>query len=220
MIKEEKTDFGFKNNRRYVHSSTLLEDIRKFVLLHLEFKKGCGFFKIDAAFHKEILFNGSFIFSDETMALEKEKTTAATFKIYNADYVVSAKFNEDINKKVNKNIQTIYGIEKLSLTGSFEGSCRIFCSNDSSLFENLIEANKRIHLMALKDRGENLNVTNLYMKNCPFSLFEKENRNTLELQIKNIAKRFRNGSVLTLNSLSFPEIDLEPFEISYMVTGI
>ena len=219
MIKEVKTDFCYKGNRHYVHSSTLLEDI-KIALLQFQSQMDWNFLKIDAAFHNEILFNGSFVFSDETKAMEKEKTTSALFKIYNKNYMISAKFNEDKNKKVNKIIQPTYGVENVFLINPFEGSCKIDCSSDSSFFENLIEANKRVHLMTLKDKVENLKVINLYMKNCPFSLFEKGNINMLELQIKNIATRYRDGSVLTLNSLSFPEIDLAPFEISYMVTGI
>ena len=220
MIKEFKTDFSYKNNRQYVHSSTLLENIHNIVTAEFQSGMDIHSLKIDASFHKKIVSNGLISFSEEAKNMKRDKATAATFKIYDENSIVFAKFNEDIPKEVKKRTETNYFIEKLSLNGSFDGSCVIDCSCYPSLIENIIEANKHIHLLTLKDQGEGLEVINLYMKNCPVLLSNGIFKKEIELRITNIAARYGNGSVMTLNSLSFPGVDLKPLEISYIVNGI
>ena len=49
----------------------------------------------------------------------------------------------------------------------FSATCKIGCNNRIAFTENIIEANKMVHLQTLNDRGKNLKVINLYMKGAP-----------------------------------------------------
>jgi len=176
--------------------------------------------KIDASFHKKLVTNGMFYFFDESEERKKNNTTAATFKIYSGNSTVSVQFDADKNQAVTKNCKTNYLVSEIVQTRPFEGSCMIGCSSYRALIENIIEANKRIHLLTLKDNGKNPEVINLYMKNCPFVLdSEKFNKKT-GIEITNQSTRQLIGSIMTLNSVVFPGIDVDPVEISYIVNGI
>jgi len=222
MIKELKSNFEFKGSRNYVHSSTLLEDLNKIVYAHFYQENKWQMPKIDAQFHKEILANGLFKLSENITDLKSDKNVPAVFKFYDHQKSISAIFIEQSKMEVDRRIETKYSIKDMVANGDFSCTCEINCSSLKAYIENVIEANKRLHLITLKDKGSNLKILNLYMKNFPasFPVDKVKDPNRVLLEIKNISARNRNDSIATLNSFSFPAVDMDPFEIAYVVYGI
>lgn len=211
------TNFEYKNDRDYVHSTTMIHALSK--IIHNSFYPGKEWEvpMIDAKFHKPVHCNGEFFISEKRSDLDKI-AAAAEFSYYDTKHAISAVFVEDKDTRVVNRIKTDYSVEDLVVEGDFSGTCRIGCPNTNAMIENIIEANKIIHQITLKDK-DSLRVVNLYIKKLPVFLPASgmPDSGKAQLKIKNIGARTRDDSVATLNSLSFPEICMDSFELSYVV---
>jgi hypothetical protein len=219
MSEEVKTDFAFKGNRNYVHSSTLMEKLSEAIYENFYSVESWQMPKLDAQFRREIYYNGAFKISEHKSPSGEDIAAAATFKFYDSNKTVSAQFSEDEGMKVVRRIDTNYSINDIVLEKDFQGQCSINCSGFGALVENVIEANKRMHLLTLKNKGESLKVVNLYVKRFPASFAANEVQDVSKtfLKIENMSTRYRSDSVATLNSLYFPEVNIEAFELSFIV---
>jgi len=217
-MKEFKTDFEFKDNRNYVHSTTMIEYLCRLIYGNFYPESEWEMHKIDAKFHKEVLCNGKFLIAEDISELPESDTASADFRFYNATRSIYAAFVEDKGASVTKRIKTNYRVEDIVLEKDFSGTCRIGCPDRAAFTENVIEANKRMHLLTLKDKNKSLKVINLYMKKFP--AFVPDEAKELLLKIENISVRQREGSLATLNSLYFPNVQSIRFEIAYVVDGL
>src|SRR4030042_4754832 len=218
-MKEFITDFEVKNNRNYVHSTTMIEQLRVVVYEDFQHRDKWELPKIDAKFHKEVLYNGKYLIAEDLSKLPESRTVSADFRFYDRNQSIYAVFIEDKAVNVVRRIKTNYSVEDIVMERDFCGTCKIGCNNRIAFTENIIEANKRIHLITLKDRGVNLKVINLYMKGFPIYHYIEE-CDYLFLKIENISVRPRAGSLATLNSLYFPQLQSERFEMAYIVEGL
>ena len=212
------TDFEYKNERDYIHSTTMIHALSKIIHNGFYPEEEWEVPGIDARFHKPVHCNGKFYVSEERPDLDKINTVSAAFRYYDARHAISAVFVEDKDTRVVNRIKTEYYVEDIVAEGDFSGTCMIGCPSTNAMIENIIEANKKIHQMTLKDK-ESLRVVNLYMKKLPVSLPASNmlNSGKVQLKIKNVGARTRDDSVATLNSLSFPETSKDSFELSYVV---
>jgi len=217
-MKEFKTDFEFKDNRNYVHSTTMIEYLCRLIYGNFYPESEWEMHKIDAKFHKEVLCNGKFLIAEDISELPESDTASADFRFYNATRSIYAAFVEDKGASVTKRIKTNYRVEDIVLENDFSGTCRIGCPDRAAFVENVIEANKRMHLLTLKDKNKSLKVINLYMKKFP--AFVPDEAKELLLKIENISVRQREGSLATLNSLYFSNVQSIRFEIAYVVEGL
>lgn len=218
-MKEFKTNFEFKDNRSYVHSTTLLEELCNLVYENFYPEQQWEMPKVDAKFNKWILFNGKFQISEEDISPSENIVVSADFRFYDRKHNITAIFIEDKDMSVVRRIKTSYSIGDIVLERDFSGICKIGCKNRITYTENVIEANKRLHLITLKDRGEGLKVINLYLRKFPVYHYIEE-CDCLLLKIENISVRPRGSSVVTLNSLYFPQLGMERFEMAYIVEGL
>ena len=217
-MREFETDFEFKDTRNYVHSTNMLEDLCGFIYGNIYAEDKWEMPKIDAKFHKEVLCNGKFLIAEDISELPESDTASADFRFYNATRSIYAAFVEDKGASVTKRIKTNYRVEDIVLENDFSGTCRIGCPDRAAFVENVIEANKRMHLLTLKDKNKSLKVINLYMKKFP--AFVPDEAKELLLKIENISVRQREGSLATLNSLYFSNVQSIRFEIAYVVDGL
>ena len=217
-MKEFKTDFEFKDNRNYVHSTTMIEYLCRLIYGNFYPESEWEMHKIDAKFHKEVLCNGKFLIAEDISELPESDTASADFRFYNATRSIYAAFVEDKGASVTKRIKTNYRVEDIVLENDFSGTCRIGCPDRAAFAENVIEANKRMHLLTLKDKNKSLKVINLSMKKFP--AFVPDEAKELLLKIENISVRQREGSLATLNSLYFPNVQSIRFEMAYIVEGL
>ena len=217
-MKEFKTDFEFKDSRNYVHSTTMIEDLCGFIYGYIDPEDKWEMPKIDAKFHKEVLCNGKFLITENISELPEGGFASADFRFYDATRSTYAAFIEDKEISVTKRIKTNYRVEDIVLEKDYSGTCRIACSDRVAFTENVIEANKRMHLLTLKDKNKTLKVINLYMKKFP--VFVPSESKELLLKIENINVRQREGSLATLNSFHFPDMQFVRFEMAYIVEGL
>ena len=217
-MKEFKTDFEFKDSRNYVNSATLLEQPCRFIYESFYPEDNWEMPQIDAKFHKEVLCNGKFLIAEDISELPDSGTTSAGFKFYDATRSIYAAFIEDKGISVTKRIKTNYRIEDIVLEKDFSGTCSIACADRAAFTENVIEANKRIHLLTLRDKNKALKVINLYIKRFP--AFVPVGAKDLLLKIENISVRLREGSLVTLNSLYFLNVQSIRFEMAYIIEGL
>ena len=124
--------------------------------------------------------------------------------------------------KVQHRIAPVYVVDEMTLDGEYAGKCIIDSSNRIAFVENIIEANKRLHVMTLQDGRSDFKVVNLYVKGFPVSFppIKGQDASRLQLHIQNVSIRSRADSVVTLNSLHFPETDMDPFEMCFVVYGL
>jgi len=217
-MKEFKTDFEFKDNRNYVHSTTMIEYLCRLIYGNFYPESEWEMHKIDAKFHKEVLCNGKFLIAEDISELPESGTASADFRFYDATRRIYAAFIEAKGISVTKRIKTNYRIEDIVLEKVFSGTCRIGCADRAAFIENVIEANKRLHLLTLRDKSKTLKVINLYMKKFP--AFVPDEAKELLLKIENISVRQREGSLATLNLLYFPDVQSIRFEMAYVVEGL
>ncbi|MGL1930796.1 MAG: hypothetical protein OCC45_03425 [Desulfotalea sp.] len=219
MYKEYKSDFEFKDKRKYVHSSTLLEEFIDLIyskLCIIEKRRNSP--KIKAMFYREINKNGVFRLSEETANLAVDNEASASFTLSDSEKPINAVFIEDENENISRRVRTDCKIGKILLHDKFGGTCIIGCETQKAFIENVIEANKRIHLKSLNDHKMEMKVVNMYMKKFPACLpiDGSLDRNEVELQIKNVSYRNQENSFLTLNSLSFPGGKINSFEVAFI----
>lgn len=218
-MKEFKSNFEFKDDRSYVHSSTLIEEMCRLVYGNFYAEEKWKMPMVDAKFHKPILFNGKFLIFEDSSRFYENISVSADFRFYDGKHNITAVFIEDKGGNVVRRIKTNYSVEDIIIERNFSGTCKIACPNRAAFTENIIEANKRIHLLALKDKGTDLKIINLYMKRFPVYR-SIENYDYILLKIENIGVRPRDDSLATLNSLYFPQLQLERFEMAYIVEGL
>ena len=217
-VNEFKADFEFKDSRNYVHSTTMIEDLCGLIYENIYPEDKWEMPKIDAKFHKEVLCNGKFLIAEDISELPESGTVSADFRFHDGNRSIYAAFIEDKDISVTRRIKTNYKVEDIVLEKDFSGTCRIACADRATFTENVIEANKRIHLLTLRDKSKELKVINLYMKKFP--AFVPDEAKKLLLKIENISVRQREGSIVTLNSLYFPDVQFIRFEMSYIVEGL
>jgi hypothetical protein len=216
-MREFKTDFEFKNERSYVHSTTMIEEVSRLVFNEICSSITWNLPKIDAKFHRIIESNGTFIITDNTSLFTHCIEPSAEFKIYDINNSMNAFFIEDNKMIVVRKVRTEYSVENINFEGNFSGTCTINCSSRQVMTENIIEANKRFHQLSLEDKGS-LKIVNLYLRRLPLDLPRSValSRSHLILKIQNIGARERDNSIATLNSLYFPELKSDRFELSYV----
>lgn len=217
-MREFETDFEFKDSRNYVHSTTMLENLCGFIYGNIYPEDKWEMPKIDAKFHKEVLCNGRFLITEDISQLPDSETRSADFRFYDATRSIYAAFIEDKGISVTKKIKTNYRIEDIVLEKDFSGTCKIACSDRVAFTENVIEANKRMHLLTLRDKNKALKVINLYMKKFP--AFVPVGVRDLLLKIENISVRTSESSLATLNSFYFSDMQFIRFEMAYIVEGL
>ena len=220
MKVQVKTDFEFKGSRTYVHSSTLMEALCRIIHAHFHGEEDWDRPSVDAQFHQEIIANGVMTVSEDRESLGGIKSPPAVMRFYDGIKSISAVFVPDPGAKVVRRIDPEYRIEGIALEEEFSGTCRIDGSSRVALVENVIEANKRIHLKTLEGRGTALKVVNLYVKRFPVGLPGSRGGEKLLLKIENQGVRRRGDSVATLNTLKFPEIQGDAFEMCFVVYGL
>jgi len=221
VIKEFPTDFEFKGNRQYVHSTTIIEAVVSIVETHFLPQEDWALPKMDGQFHQEIKSNGVLRFAGEGEPLEGEGAVPARLRFYDRGRGINGIFLEDKSRKVEQRIAPVYTVHDMTLQGAFSGKCTIDGSNRIGFVENIIEANKRLHLMTLQDRGHDFKVVNLYVKGFPVHIPPDQGAHSdrLLLDIRNRSTRDRADSVVTLNTLHFPETGMHPFEMCFVVYG-
>ena len=212
-----KSNFEYKNERKYVHSTTMISALRTIVHNSYYPEPEWEMTMIDARFHKQVHCNGDFYISEKRSDLDTIGEVAAEFRYYDKEHDISAVFVEQKDAMITNRVNVDYSVEGVVMDGDFSGTCIIDCSSTSNMVENIIEANKKIHQMTLKDK-DNLQVVNLYMKKVPVSLsaFSISNTQTVALKIENVGARIRDDSIATLNTLSFPGEKMSSFEMSYI----
>jgi len=222
VIRELKTDFEFKDRRTYVHSSTMIRELTRQIYENYYPEGKWNDPKVDAKFHKTVLHNGVFKLSENQSDLNDCDLANTTFCFFDDNQSISAAFHENEDIGVDRRIKTNYTVDSIALEKKFSGSCKIGCLSKESFVENVIEANKRIHLLTVEDRNCDVEVINLYMRKFPVSLPVNVSIDygKLLLNIENISSRQLDKSIVTLNSFSFPELDIDHFEMSFIMKEI
>jgi hypothetical protein len=220
MKMDVKTDFEFKGNRNYVHSSTLMETLCSLVHDHFHAEGNWEEPKTDAQFHEEVASNGVITLSEDRGQLQTEPSPSAFLRFFDGNRNIFAALVQDQDTDVLRRIEPEYAIEGLALEGEFSGKCHIDISSRTALIENIIEANKRIHLQTLEHKGPQLKVVNLYVKKFPLGLPDHKGGSQALLKIENRGVRQRGDSVATLNTLHFPDLPGGAFEMCFVVYGL
>lgn len=219
MNREYKTDFEFKDERQYVHSSSQIEGLISLIHSKIWIGQNWKNPKLDARFHSEIKKNGLFRLSENKALLVESKSASSSFTFYDSKSCIYAVLIENMNDDILRRVRTNYKVNEIKLNDKFSGSCTIGCHTQKAFIENTVEANKRIHLKTLNGRKKKMSVVNMYIRRFPvfFPAEGVENLKEVVLQIKNISYRNQNDSILTLNSLCFPEEKIDSFEMAFIV---
>jgi hypothetical protein len=217
-MREFETDFEFKDSRDYVHSTTMLEKLSQLIEENWRPREKWKLPKVDAKFLQLIHGNGKFHIQEERFGRGTKKKIMAEFKWSDESLRLFAVFAEEADRPVGRRIETNPQIDDIRLGKDYCGVCSIGCGDRISYVENVIEANKRIHLLTL-NRKEKLQVLNGYMKGFPIQATYEAGDKT-RIEIENVGARPREGGVVTLNTIGFPEWGNERFEISYIVEGV
>lgn len=219
MDKEYKSDFVFKDEREYVNSSSQVEVLISLIHSKIWIEKNWKNPKLDARFHREIRNNGIFRLSENKDLLVKSELASSSFTFYDSKSCIYAVLTENENDNILRRVMTNYKVNEIKLNDKFCGSCTIDCHTQKAFIENTVEANKRIHLKTLNDRKKKMRVVNMYIRRFPalFPVDGAKNLKEVILQIKNISYRNQDESILTLNSLSFPEERIDSFELAFIV---
>jgi len=219
MNREFKADFVFKDERQYVNSSSQVEELTSLIHSKIWAGKNWKNPKLDARFHKEIKKNGVFRLSENKALLVESESASSNFTFYDSKSCIYAVLTETESDNILRRVRTNYKVDEIKLNDKFCGSCTIGCQTQKAFIENSIEANKRIHLKTLNNDCKKIKVVNMYIRRFP-ALFPVDGVKTLKevgLQIQNISYRNQNDSILTLNSLSFPEEKIDSFELAFIV---
>ena len=208
------TDFAYKDERTYVHSTTMCEFLSTRVVPAIGLQ--ASDIRLDARFHRVVAKNGIMRCQETPEEPGAFPELAAEFRLISGSRMHYAYFLEG-QKPVVTRISSRYEIEDLRLVSPYAGSCRIMISDIRSLLENTIEANKRFHQATFLQKG--IKVVNLYMKRFPLGPIAKE-KGWYTLEIRHIGSRNHNNGLATLNSLSLAEIDIPAFEMCYFLPGV
>jgi hypothetical protein len=207
-----RTDFEFKDARTYINSSSLCEFLVERVMPEIGLDIHA---KLDARFHLVATRNG--VMRCQTMPIDPDAglEVTAEFRLESDGgkfYVYFIESDEPVGRRVSSN----YDVEGMKLNASFEGDCRIKIDGARSLFENVIEANKRVHQLSFEPRQ--VKVVNAYMRKFPLALLSAPH-GWYDLKIRNAGTRTHNEGTTTLNKLSFVGLDTPEFEMCYLIPG-
>lgn len=205
------TNFTYKGSRTYIHSSSLSELVAEEVVpaLGLKLKD----VKLDAQFHHVATKNGAIYCQEEARS---DLDTAADFRLAALGKIFYCYFVEE-GRAAEKSPNPQYTIENFESTSAYTGTCAIDTSTPLTLLENVIEANKRLHLLAAP--GKEVKVSNLYMKKFPFEMVAK-NAKLSALEIRHIGSRRHKNGIATINELFFAQIPESTFQMCYYVEGV
>lgn len=202
------TNFTYKGSRTYIHSSSLSELVAEEIVpaLGLKLKD----VKLDAQFHHVATKNGAIYCHEEA---HSDLDTAADFRLAALGKIFYCYFVEE-GRAAEKSPNPQYTIENFECTSAYAGTCMIDTSTSLALLENVIEANKRLHLLAAP--GKEMKVSNLYMKKFPFEVVDKSAKLS-ELKIRHIGLRHHKNGIATINELFFTHIPKSTFQMCYYV---
>lgn len=210
---EIPTDFSYKGDRTYVHSTTMGEFLSARVCPQLGLK--ATEVLLDAQFHRVVTKNGVMRCLDAPNQLCTHAEIAAEFRLVSGAKTYHVYFIED-DKPVESRIDPKYEIEDWQNPTPFEGTCRINISSTRAFFENTIEANKRLHQAAYANKL--VKITNLYMKKVPLGIRSDDRLYTLK--IRHLGARTHNDGLTTLNKFSFVGMDIPEFQMCYFVSEV
>lgn len=215
LLKSHPTDLEFKDQRQYIHSTTLVEHL--LAVIEASFLPASEWENpvVSARFHRLAKTNGHFLFFD-SFPVNPAQAPAADFRFELGKKSYSVHFLDD-GPGVSKRAPSRLDIRNLRLTGSFAGSAEIGSSDRRTWVESLIEANKQIHLLTLGKAEKRPQVLNLYMKGLP--LINPTAGDTCHIVIENVGVRSHADSVATLNRLSL-QGHPSRCELSYVLEGI
>jgi hypothetical protein len=212
VIKVE-SNFKFKGDRKYVHSSTICDFILKYWCAHHNVPESD--ISLTITFHNEIKHNGKIIFFDEKQSFKEIGSSFECAIIYKGKVKSYCYLKEEGSLPLIDGAP-VYSISNLELTLPYSGTCSMSINSSLSLLENTIEANKKIHLMTAPD--EKYSVLNMYMINFPFNILKKNK--TQRLCIQNIRWRKQLEGIATINNLWFEEDPDNKFQISFYLRKI
>jgi hypothetical protein len=207
------SDFEFKDDRSYVHGSTLVEWCWKVATEH----GGAGAWprpRVDATFVRWAWANGRFWLGRAQSDLPPRQRLSTLFHLYDVGRHLWLGFEEDRSLPVSRRVRTERRIEDCRLSEPFSGTCQISAATLTVLLENVLEANKRIHLMSVATQPAP-SVINAFMR--AFPLQPTRDEALVSLKILNTSRRQLGDSVATLARLTCAAIDPEPFEIAYVL---
>jgi hypothetical protein len=207
---EIASDFEFKDKREYVHSSTVCEVIANQIcsVLRINPKE----VTLEAKFNRFFDRNGIFYCQEQPFSEEFMATAVANFKLRTASgiqYLVL----RDAGSKVEHRSDSIYNIDDLRLSNPYSGSARIKVSGYGQFFQNIIELNKRLHLMT--SLFSNVQVINVYMKKLLLDI-QCIAMEELFVHIENVSVRKHDAGIMTLNKLKIIEKNIE-FEMCFFI---
>jgi hypothetical protein len=209
-MNEIKSNFEFKDERAYVHSSTICDEIINRVLPQLMLDP--SELVLDAKFHRFFSKDGTFICQEQPFSEDLIGGAVADFRLSTPNGYVYVLLRDD-GGDIHKRSRTNYGVADVELLKPYTGIAKICMDGYSNFFLNIIEANKRIHLMSSLN-GE-AKVINVYMKKLQLDLpFDKKNR--VLVNIENLSARKHLNGLMTLNRISFMESNIS-FDICYFV---
>ena len=206
-----RSDFPFKDQRDYVHGSSLGEtcwELAQSVIPAGEWDRP----RLDATFSRLARTNGTLWVAGTQDDLPPRDRLSSWFRIFDPLRVIWIGFEEDPSSPIERRIPTSRRIEDCRLTGPFAGTCRIDVSSTTVLLENMLEANKRLHLQTVSERGVPA-VLNAYMRRAPLLPGD----GFAEISIENMSQREMDGAIATLSRLHCPAVSPDPFEIAFML---
>jgi len=195
-MNEIKSDFDFKDERRYVHSSTICDEI---------INKVCPTFYIDpktavldAKFHRFFNKNGTFLCQEKPFNEHLIASAVAEFRLKTQNKTMYILLQDDGNE-ILKRTKSNYDVTDVKLLKPYSGSAKIFIDGYTQFFSNIIEANKRIHQMSILNDGAK--VANVYMKKLPLDIPFNKIDHTI-VSVENISIRKHSTGLLTLNKIN------------------
>lgn len=207
------TNFSFKDDRTYVHSSTMLEFLSDNVCKELGLTASNVTF--DARFHSVATKNGIMLCQEHKKSGKLDNEVAAEFVLESPGGKYFIYFLEN-GGPVSDRVQTDYKIFDWIIGDRFEASCRVGIDDNHCYLENIIEANKRVHQAAFL--GKSVKVINLYMKKAPLALQTPSAE--CKLSIKHLSSRTHDGGIMTLNRLLLEDINTPAFDVCYFIPGV
>ncbi|OHE76674.1 MAG: hypothetical protein A3F67_00920 [Verrucomicrobia bacterium RIFCSPHIGHO2_12_FULL_41_10] len=171
--------------------------------------------RMDAQFHHLATRNGVMRCQEAPSDMRSSLAIAAEFRLTSGTKNFYIYFIED-EKPVSNRTKTQYDIQDLELLSPFSGSCHININNELSFFENIIEANKRLHQCTLNDKK--IKVINLYMKKIPLGLMVQK-KGMYRLNIRHIGSRSHNDGLATINEFSFEGLNFPTFQMCFLMPG-
>ena len=152
---------------------------------------------MDASFHGYLFGNGELIIAEDLNLLNNIKSISE-FKLKFNDRLIFAKIF-DSSLPVSKRTKTNYDLNEIALTSDYCGVGTFRSKTLLSFFENVIEANKRVHQLTHKQIE--LKIANLYMKRIAIPQEFNDIDTIYEYSIINQSIRTHNKGITTLNQM-------------------